>query len=130
MCYVVGTRTVGSLKYYFREGTVSFTNELPSILSTTCTSTKENTMALLMMEAVPMKVLAQHSPRRILRRAMGTTTILPVLRWVITRNGPDREATATALRQRENTSELPTMVRTRLCAQLQVNRLLCLHQPQ
>ena len=99
-----------------KERKVSFTNELPSIPSTTCTSTKENTMVPLMMEAVPMKLPAQHFPRRILRRAMGTTTILPVLRWVITRNGLGREATATALRQRENTSELPTMVRTRLCA--------------
>ena len=86
-------------------------------------------MVLLMMEAVRRKLLVPHSPRRTLRRAMGTTTILPALRWVITRNGLGREATATALRQRENTSELPMMVRMRLCEQLRVNRLLCPHQP-
>ena len=95
------------------------------------THLKENIMVLLMTEAAQRKLLVPHSPLHILRREMGTTIILPALRWVITRNGLDRGVTATVLRPRESTLERPMMVPMQRCEKLRprrAKRRLCPHQ--
>ena len=95
------------------------------------THSKENIMVLPMTEAAQKKLPVTLSPLHTLGREMGPTIILPALRWVITRNGSDRGATATVLRPRESTLERLMMVLMQLCGQLRLRlakRLLCLHQ--